>query len=136
MKVAVVLLLLVLSSVIGCGGSPNTPTPACFITGINVSPQTATVNHTAAAPGNTQHFDAFQSSAPPGCAFTAASLQNAVWTVSDPANASISNSHDQLNANYGTATCMNAAASPITVTATVPSGNGSNVSATATLTCN
>ena len=134
MKIAVVLLLLVLASVLGgCGGSYNNPAPACFITGINVSPQTATVNHAAAAPGNTQHFDAFQSSAPPGCAFTAASLQNAVWTVSDPVNASIGN---QANANYGTATCLNAAASPITVTATVPSGNGGNVSATAALTCN
>lgn len=103
---------------------------------MNVFPKTATVDHTAAAPGNTQHFDAFQSSAPPGCAFTLAARQDAVWTVSDPVNASISNSHDQLNANYGTATCINAAASPITVTATVPSGNGANVSATASLTCN
>lgn len=103
---------------------------------MNVFPKTATVDHTAAAPGNTQHFDAFQSSAPPGCAFTLAARQDAVWTVSDPVNASISNSHDQLNANYGTATCINAAASPITVTATVPSGNGANVSAAASLTCN
>jgi len=134
MKIAVVLLLLVSASVLGgCGGSYNNPAPACFINGINVSPQTATVNHAAAAPGNTEHFDAFQSSAPPGCAFTAASLQNAVWTVSDPVNASIGN---QANVNYGTATCLNAAASPITVTATVPSGNGGNVSATAALTCN
>lgn len=131
-KTAVVLLLLVVFFLIGCGGS-TTLTPACFITGINVFPKTATVDHTAAPPGNTQHFDAFQSSAPSGCGFQLANLQNATWTVSDMVDASIGN---QQNVNYGTATCINAAASPITVTATVPSGNGTNVSATATLTCN
>lgn len=131
-KTAVVLLLLLVFSLVGCGGS-TTPTPACFITGINVSPKTATADHSAPPPGNMQHFDAFQSSAPSGCAFTLASLQNTTWTVSDTVDASIGN---QQNVNYGTATCISAAASPITVTATVPSGNGANVSATATLTCN
>lgn len=126
---------LVLLALVGCGGSA-TPTMGCFITAMKVFPSTATVNHAAAAPGNSQHFDAFQTGAPPGCVFTASSLQTATWTVSDPVNASISNSHDQFNANYGTATCINAAPSPITVTATVPSGNGSNVTATAALTCN
>ena len=130
-KVAVVLLLLLLSVLAGCGGS-TTPS-GCFITGINVFPRNATVDHTAASPANTQHFDAFESSASPGCAFALANLQNAVWTVSDQVNASIGN---QANVNYGTATCINAAASPIMVTATVPSGNGKTVSATATLTCN
>jgi hypothetical protein len=134
MKIAAAVLLLALFPAIGCGGSSN-PTPACFITGINVFPQTAVVDHSATAPGNSQQFLAFQSSAPPGCAFAAAALQNAVWTVSDPVNASISNAHDQSNTNYGRATCINAAASPITVTATVPSGNGGDVSATAILTC-
>ena len=111
------------------------PPSACFITGMNVFPTATTLNHNAAAPANSQHFDAFETSAPAGCNVTLASLQNVTWTVSDPVNVSISNSHDQLNVNYGTATCVNAAASPITVTATAPS-NGSNVSATATLTCN
>jgi hypothetical protein len=127
--------LIVLSAAIGCGGINSSN--QCFITAIKVFPQTATVDHTATPPGNSQVFDAFQAGAPSGCAFTAAQLQNALWSVSDTVNASISNSHDQSNANYGRATCINAAPSPITVTATVPSGNGSTtISATATLTCN
>lgn len=81
-------------------------------------------------------FLAFQTSASNGCAFTAAQLQTALWSVSDTVNASISNSHDQSNTNYGRATCINAAPSPITVTAAVPSGNSNTaISANATLTC-
>jgi hypothetical protein len=133
MKPELAFLLLAFSPVvIGCGGSA-TPAPACFITGMNVFPKTATVDHTAASPGNTQHFDAFQSSAPSGCAFALSSLQTVTWTVSDTANASISNAHD---ATYGVATCVNAAASPITVIATTPASNPVEVTATATLTCN
>ena len=130
MRVAAV--LLVLSAAIGCAGVGSNQ---CFITAIKVSPQTATVDHTATPPGNSQVFDAFQTGAPSGCGFTQANLQTAVWSVSDTVNASISNSHDQSNLNYGRATCINAAPSPVMVTATVPSGNGSNVTATATLTC-
>lgn len=136
MKNATVILFMATLWFVGCGGSANSST-ACSITTIKVSPGTATVDHAASAPGNTQNFDAFQTAASSGCNFTQASLQNATWSVSDPVNASISNSHDQLNANYGTATCINAAPAPITITATVPSGNGSsNVSSAATLTCN
>jgi hypothetical protein len=132
MKVAL-LMLAVCAVCIGCGADVS---GGCFITTINVSPQTATVNQNAAPPGNSQVFLAFQTGAPSGCAFTLANLQNAVWTVSDPVNATISNSHDQMNADYGRATCINAAPAPITVTATVPSGNGNEVTASATLTCN
>lgn len=133
LRVLFSLLFLALLFAVGCGTGSGSG--ACFITAINVSPATATVDHAAPSPANSQLFDAFQTSAPSGCAFTQANLQNATWTVSDTTNASISNSHDQMNANYGRATCMNAAPSPITVTARVPSGNGNNVSATATLTC-
>jgi hypothetical protein len=132
-KGAVVILLLALSVVAGCGGSP-TPTPgSCFITGINVFPPAATVNHTAAPPGNATGFAAFPITTLPGCGVQLGSLNDAVWTVSDTVNARIGN---QVGVDYGNATCINAAASPITVTATAPSGNGSKVSATATLTCN
>jgi hypothetical protein len=103
---------------------------------MKVSPQTATVEHSALPPGNSQQFSAFQTGAPPGCAFALGSLQSAVWTVSDPVNASISNSKDQAGVNYGRATCMNPMSNPITVTATVTPANSSSVSATATLTCN
>ena len=131
MKVAAV--LFVLSAALGCGGVGSSN--QCFVTAIKVFPQTATVDHTATPPANSQVFNAFQTGAPSGCAFTQANLQTAVWSVSDTVNASISNSHDQSNINFGRATCIKAASS-ITVTATVPSGNGSNVTANATLTCN
>ena len=123
-----------LAAALSCGGVGSSN--QCLVTGINVSPQAVTIDHSAAAPANSQMFLAFQTSSSPGCAFTAAQLQNALWSVSDPVNASISNSHDQNNVNYGRATCINAAPSPITVSASVPSGNGSTaLGANATLTC-
>jgi hypothetical protein len=130
MKLAIAILL-VLLAVVGCGGSPKSP--GCFITGMNVSPATATVNHVAAAPGNSQQFAAFETSAPDGCAFALSSLQTVTWTVSDTVNASISNTHD---ATYGVATCIHAAVAPITVTATTPPSNPVQVTAAAPLTCN
>ena len=130
MKVVVVGLLLAVPFTVGCGFD------ACFIISVNVSPQIVTLDHMAVPPGNSQIFLAFQSGASRGCRFTAVALQDAVWSVSDPVNVSISNSHDQNNANFGRATCLNATLSPVTVTATVPSGNGnSTVSTTATLMC-
>lgn len=134
MKISFGLLMMLL--VIGCGGSTNSST-GCSLSAITVSPQSATVDHLAATPANSQVFLAFaQASQPSGCVFTTGAIQNAAWTVSDPVNASISNSHDQLNANYGRATCINATPAPITVTAVAPSGNGSTINGTATLTCN
>ena len=115
---------------LGCGGKSAT---VCKINSINVSPATATVNHTAAPPGNTQHFDAFIASEPSGCSFILSNLTTATWSVSDTTNVSISNVHD---ATYGTATCKAATAGAITVTATVPAGDGTNVVNTAALTCN
>lgn len=130
-KAATILAAVLPFLVIGCGGSPQGA--SCAITAIHISPATATANHAAASPANSQHFDAFVSSASNGCSIQLSALSNATWTVSDAVNAEIGN---QQNVNYGTATCINAAPAPITVTATVPAGNGSNVSATATLTCN
>ena len=114
----------------GCGGNSVT---ACKLTAINVFPKTSTADHTAVAPGNTQHFDAFAASVTPGCVVTQSNLTTAAWSVSDTTNVSISNVHD---ATYGTATCKGATAGAATVTATVPAGDGSNVSNTASLTCN
>ena len=115
---------------LGCGGKSAT---VCKINSINVSPATATVNHTAAPPGNTQHFDAFIASEPSGCSFILSNLSNATWSVSDPVNVSIANPPDPA---FGTATCKAATAGAITVTATVPAGDGTNVSNAASLTCN
>ena len=116
---------------LGCGGKSTT---VCKITAFRVDPPTATVNHTAAPPGNTQHFDAFQTAAPAGCAFTLANLTTATWTVSDPVNVTIgATSQDPA---FGTATCKNATAGAVTVTAKVPAGDGTNLTNTASLTCN
>ena len=115
----------------GCGGNSAV---MCKINSITVSPATATVSHTAASPGNTQQFAAFIASEPSGCAFQLSTLTTATWSVSGPANVSIgATSQDPA---YGKATCKNATAGSITVTATVPAGDGTTVSRTASLTCN
>ena len=113
----------------GCGGS----TPVCKLTSSSMSPGSAVVNHNAAAPANTQQFAAFDTSTVPGCAHSLSSLTTATWSVSDTTNVSISNVHD---ATYGVATCKGATAGAATVTATVPVGDGTNVSNTASLTWN
>ena len=115
--------------VAGCGGS----TPVCKLTTISVSPASAVVDHNAAAPGSTQHFDAFDATSTPGCAHTLSNLTNATWSVFDTINVSISNVHD---ATYGIATCHGATGGAVTITATVPVGDGTNVTNTASLTCN
>jgi hypothetical protein len=113
-----------------CGG--HTTTPSCKILAINVSPATATVDHAAASPGNTQHFDAFIAKVPPGCEFITGNIFDAAWSVSDPVNVSISNA----DPTRGTATCKAATAGAVTVTATKSQSDGTNVSNTASLTCN
>ena len=123
--------LVAFAGLLGCGGKTTT---MCKITGFRVSPATATVSHTAAPPANTQHFDAFQTSAPAGCGFALSNLTTATWTVSDTVNVSIgATSSDPA---FGTATCKNATAGAVTVTATVPVGDGTNLTNTASLTCN
>ncbi len=107
----------------GCGGKS---TDACKIEAINVFPRTAIVDHNAALPGNTQQFAAFVASVPSGCAVAQSNLTTAKWSVSDAVNVSISDS--------GTATCK--AATTATITATVPAGDGTTVSNSASLTCN
>jgi len=114
----------------GCGG--RTSTTACKITGINVGPQNAVADHAAASPGNQQQFLAFQTSAPPGCAFQLSNLTTATWSVSDPVAVSISSVQGP---DYGKATCMTTTATPVTVTATVPAGDGTNVIGTTTMSC-
>ena len=119
-------------AVSGCGGQTSSSS-SCQILAINVSPATATVDHAAAPPANTQHFDAFIAKAPPGCAFFTGNVFDAVWSVSDPVNVSISNAQD---ATRGTATCKAATAGAVTVTATKSQSGGPTVTNTASLTCN
>jgi len=114
----------------GFGGQTSS---SCQILAINVSPATATVDHTASSPGNTQHFDAFIAKIPPGCEFITGKILDAVWSVSDPVNVIISNAQD---ATRGTATCKAVTAGAVTVTATKLQSGVPNVTNTASLTCN
>jgi hypothetical protein len=118
-------------AVSSCGGTAsNDP---CKILSIDVSPSSATVDHTAPPPGNTQHFDAFIGKVPPGCSFITGNIFDATWTVSDSTNVSISNAQDSTRGN---ATCKGATAGAVTVTATKTESDGAKVSNTALLTCN
>ena len=122
----VVLLSAAFASTIGCGGS----TPDCGVSGLSIGPSAATVNHAAAAPGNSQVFSAtFQFKNGPGCPAVTAALVNSNWTVSDP---SVHLSVPQ--APQVTATCTAAVATPVTITATPVSGE--MFTGNAALTCN
>jgi hypothetical protein len=113
---------------IGCGMN----TPDCGVSGIAVGPQTAMVDHTAAAPGNTQVFSAtVQFKANNGCAIAAgtAALVNSNWTVSDP-----SVHLSQSPTGQVTATCTATVATPVNITAT--SADSNMFTSKAALTCN
>src|SRR5262245_57145472 len=125
--VAALALSLVIS---GCGAQIAV---ACKINTIGTAPRIATLSHSAAPPGNMQHFDAFIQSGTSGCLFVASSLTNVTWSVSDQVSVNCSNAHDETN---GTATCRAPSPVPITVTATAPAGDGTLVSHSASLTCN
>ena len=114
----------------GCGGNTNN---RCFIGSITVSPGSATVDHTAAPPGNTQQFAAFAGSVPQGCVVAQSNLTNVIWSVSDPVNVSIGSTPGPSN---GLATCNAATAGAVTVTGTLNQTDFAPVKATATLTCN
>jgi hypothetical protein len=111
----------------GCGHQD------CRSIALSVSPQGATADHTAAAPGNKVQFFA-SAVVPNGCATAACvNCSNQTWTISDPVNVSISN-----NANdNGTATCLGTTSGAVTVTATVSETAGSKqtLTKTALLTC-
>ena len=112
-----------------CGGD------GCKMTDIVAQPANATADHNAASPGNTTQF--FAHAVVPGACSTAAVLLQPDWSASDAVNVSISSAKDATN---GTATCMNATAAPVTVTATLPASSpqsqGKTFVATAKLTCN
>ncbi len=113
-----------LLSTMGCGGS------GCGVSGLNVGPATATADHTAAAPGNSQTFsDSFQSKNNPGCPAITAALVNSNWTVSDP-SVHLSSSPSTMV----TATCTTTVTNPVTITATP--ADGEMFIGRASLTCN
>ncbi len=112
----------------GCGSN----TPNCgAATGLNVGPTAATVNHTAAAPANSETFNASVALVQgPGCPATAtAALASSNWTASDPSVQLSPSPNTQV-----TATCTAAVANPVTITAV--SADGRMLTGRATLTCN
>lgn len=114
----------------GCGGNNA---GRCNIQSINVTPGTATVDHTAAPPGNTMQFAAFAASVPSGCAVAQSNLTTVTWSVSDPANVSIGATSGP---SFGAATCKAATTGAVTVTATLNQTGSAPVQSTASLTCN
>jgi len=117
---------------IGCGGKSQVVD--CTPLDLGISPQTATADHAAAAPGNQVSFIAFDGLRP-GCPPTPGPIRTDLkWSVSDTVNTKIGNT---LNVDYGVATCINATPSPVTVTATGTNGAGTGalISGSATLTC-
>lgn len=118
-----VLLSAALLSVMSCGGT------TCVVSGLNVTPSTATVDHTAVAPANSQGFSASTLFGGAGvCTGNTGALVNANWTVSDPSV--------HLSAPQGTqvtATCTATVANPVTVTATAATGQ--MLTGQASLTC-
>jgi hypothetical protein len=122
------LLLIALSA--GCGG---TSPPDCSVAvGLAVAPPTATADHLAAAPGNRITF--VGANIPPNsCPPTPGPIRfDLKWSVSDAANVTIGNTQ---NVDYGTATCVNAAPAPVTVTASATNTHGATITGTSMLTC-
>jgi len=116
---------------LGCAAPQN---PSCNLSSVfAVGPTSATADHSATPPGNQAQFQATVSpySSVPGCPVPQyILLLQPTWSLSDPLDAQISSAPG----TNGLATCMNAAANPITVTATYTS-NGTTQTKTATLTC-
>jgi hypothetical protein len=122
--------LLFIAGSAGCGGHSS---PDCSVAlALAVAPPTATSDHLAAAPGNKISFVA-SDQPPAGCPPTPGPLRlDLKWSVSDPANVTIGNTQ---NVDYGVATCINAAPTPVTVTASGPNKLGATIMGTSTLTC-
>lgn len=115
----------------GCGAKTGQD---CSFGALSVSPSVGTADHSSLSPGNSQQFLAFGTNLPAGCMSTQSNLLDVTWSLSDVANAKISNAQD---ATLGIATCTNVAPTAITVTATLDASHNSGKTATGTalLTC-
>jgi len=124
MKRTLLLLGVVLCSAFlaSCGGYGN----SCTVTAA-VTPATATIDHSAIAPGNQEQFS-IKSTATGNCPLVAD--QAGSWSTSDTVNTTISNQAP----TQGLATCLNATVNPVMIT---QSGTiyGHSI-APATLSCN
>ena len=101
----------------------------CRPIGINVGPATATANHAAAAPGNSQVFSATQELGGGSVCPAVLALVNSNWTASDPSVHLSASPTTQV-----TATCTATVANPVTIMATAADGSG--FTGQASLTCN
>jgi hypothetical protein len=123
--------LFLIVAAVGCGGTAAAPDCSIAVR-LAVAPPTATADHLAAPPGNKITF--VGADVPPdGCPPTPGAIrQDLKWSVSDPADVTIDNTQ---SLNNGTATCVNAAPAPVTVTATGTNRLGATITGTAALTC-
>lgn len=113
----------------GCGGTQQN----CDLKALSVSPSSGTADHAVSSPGNQVQFVAGPVTKGQCAVAACVNCWGQTWTVSDPANVSISN-----NANDdGTATCLGATNGAVTITATAPVSRKTTqtVDGTATLTC-
>ncbi len=106
-------LLVVITSVYGCGGNPATSCQNSVV--ITVNPTSATVNHAAAPPGNQVQFIAVgRYAAAPGCAAPQlAWIAYGNWSNPDPIDITISSANDSTN---GTAVCKAPTNGSVTLT--------------------
>jgi hypothetical protein len=123
----------------GCATQAPAPCVYSFSLGIQSSSGTLTADHTLAAPGNQVTFqavsgaEAVSGSDCPIPLVVADVSGSAVWTVSDPLDVQLSGTAP--NAISGeVATCVNATADPVTVTASY-TNQGVTKTGTAQLTC-
>jgi len=112
--------------VTGCGSNNSSD---CKVVGLNVTPASSSVDHTATPPANSQQLaSSFLFGGQAVCTANAAALVNSTWTASDPALHFSAPQGSQVNA-----TCSASVANPVTITAT--SVADPTLKGQATLTC-
>jgi hypothetical protein len=112
-----------------CGGNA---TPNGCIQSIDIEPGPAAADHTASPPGNQVTFRATLLNQGSNCPLrpTVIGDVDANWATSDTVNTAITNQKTDVGTN-GLATCVNATANPVTITASTAGGLKSST----TLTC-
>ncbi len=117
----------------GCGGNSGM---TCNLTWeLQMSPTSATVNHSAPPPGNQTQFVAIAApTAHAGCGVPqVVAREYATWSNPDPAAIQISSADDLTN---GTAVCKAPTDGPVTLTGTFSQMVSGPATKTVQLTCN
>jgi len=107
--VAIAMLLATALGLVECGNSTDDPSATCQITAA-VTPASSTADHAQAAPANQAQFSA-QASVSGNCPLIPDRL--GAWTTSDPAAVTLT--RDSQNPMHALATCVNATATPATI---------------------